>query len=99
MNSPVFISYSSKDRDPVMEVVEALRISGISVWVDEGNIHAADLWSEQIVEAIKHCQVMIVIVSENSINSHNVVKEVMLASENKKSLLPGKSTSHWRCSS
>ncbi len=88
MNSPVFISYSSKDRDPVMEVVEALRISGISVWVDEGGIHAADLWSEQIVEAIKHCQVMIVIVSENSINSHNVVKEVMLASENKKSLLP-----------
>ncbi len=72
----------------VMPVVDSLRGNGISVWVDEGNIHAADLWSEQIVEAIAHCQVMVVMLSQNSTGSHNVVKEVMLASEQKKALLP-----------
>ena len=88
MGAEVFISYSSRDRDRVMPVVESLRGNGISVWVDEGNIHAADLWSEQIVQAIADCRVMVVMLSQNSTDSHNVVKEVMLASEQKKALLP-----------
>ncbi|MAE31116.1 MAG: hypothetical protein CMO43_05920, partial [Verrucomicrobiales bacterium] len=88
MNAEVFVSYSSLDRDCVMPVVESLRGNGISVWVDEGNIHAADLWSEQIVQAIADCRVMVVMLSQNSTDSHNVVKEVMLASEQKKALLP-----------
>ncbi len=88
MSAEVFISYSSYDRDRVMPVVNSLRSKGISVWVDEGNIHAADLWSEQIVQAIADCRVMVVMLSQNSTDSHNVVKEVMLASEQKKALLP-----------
>jgi hypothetical protein len=88
MSAEVFISYSSFDRDRVMPVVDSLRSKRISVWVDEGNIHAADLWSEQIVQAIADCQVMVVMLSQNSTDSHNVVKEVMLASEQKKALLP-----------
>ena len=81
MGAEVFVSYSSQDRDRVIPVVEYLRSSGISVWVDEGNIHAADLWSEQIVQAIAGCRVMVVMLSGNSTDSHNVVKEAMLASE------------------
>ena len=88
MSAEVFISYSSLDRNRVMPVVESLRGNGITVWVDEGNIHAADLWSEQIVQAIADCRVMVVMLSQNSTDSHNVVKEVMLASEQKKALLP-----------
>ena len=88
MSYEVFISYSSQDRDRIIPVVQYLRNSGISVWVDEGNIHAADLWSEQIVQAIADCRVMVVMLSVNSTDSHNVVKEVMLASEQKKPLLP-----------
>ena len=88
MSAEVFISYSSLDRDRVMPAVESLRGNGITVWVDEGNIHAADLWSEQIVQAIADCRVMVVMLSQNSTDSHNVVKEVMLASEQKKALLP-----------
>ena len=88
MGAEVFVSYSSLDRDRVMPVVESLRGNGISVWVDEGNIHAADLWSEQIVQAIADCRVMVVMLSQNSTDSHNVVKELMLASEQKKALLP-----------
>ena len=71
MGAEVFISYSSLDRDRVMPVVESLRGNGISVWVDEGNIHAADLWSEQIVQAIADCHVMVVMpVSYTHLRAH-----------------------------
>ena len=77
MSAEVFISYSSFDRDRVMPVVDSLRSNGISVWVDEGNIHAADLWSEQIVQAIADCRVMVVMLSQNSTDSHRFTYEIV----------------------
>ncbi len=88
MNEDIFISYSRKDNDRVIPIVRQLREEGYSVWLDEGQIEAAALWAEQIVEGIKSCRVLLFIISENSINSHNVLKEVMLASELEKAILP-----------
>lgn len=56
--------------------------------MDEGGIDAATLWSEAIVEAINECKVLIMMVSRHSTDSANVVKEVMLASESSKIILP-----------
>ena len=56
--------------------------------MDEGGIDAATLWSEAIVEAINDCKVLIMMVSRHSTDSANVVKEVMLASESSKTILP-----------
>ena len=72
MPDEVFISYARSDREKVMPVVDILRGTGISVWVDEAKIDAATLWSEEIVDAINNCKAMV----------------VMLASENKKKILP-----------
>ena len=88
MKPDVFISYSSQDFSRVMPLVNRLRSTGISLWVDEGNIDAATLWSESIVDAIAECTVLIMMVSLHSTSSHNVVKEVMIASESKKTILP-----------
>ena len=88
MNAEVFISYSSQDYERVIPIVNRLRAVGVGVWVDEGNIDAATLWSESIVEAIAECHVLIMMVSSHSTDSHNVVKEVMIASEGKKTILP-----------
>ena len=88
MSVEVFISYSSQDYDRVMPLVDRLRSAGAAVWVDEGNIDAATLWSESIVKAINECRVLIMMVSSHSTDSHNVVKEVMIASEGKKTILP-----------
>jgi Tol biopolymer transport system component len=88
MSTEVFVSYSSQDYERVMPLVDRLRAAGIGVWVDEGNIDAATLWSESIVEAIAECRVLIMMVSTHSTDSHNVVKEVMIASEGKKTILP-----------
>ena len=88
MNAEVFISYSSQDYERVIPIVNRLRTVGFGVWLDEGNIDAATLWSESIVEAIGDCSVFVMMVSSYSVASHNVVKEVMIASEGKKTILP-----------
>lgn len=88
MSSEVFISYSSQDHAQVRKIIDRLRKAGVSVWMDEGCIDAATLWSEAIVEAINECKVLIMMVSKHSTDSANVVKEVMLASESNKTILP-----------
>ena len=88
MNTEVFVSYSNQDYERAMPLVERLRSAGVAVWIDEGGIDAATLWSESIVEAIAECKVLIMMVSSHSTDSHNVVKEVMIASESKKTILP-----------
>ncbi|MGB0550870.1 MAG: TIR domain-containing protein, partial [Limisphaerales bacterium] len=46
------------------------------------------MWSQEIVAAIRNCKVLILAISENSADSENVVKEVALASEGRKRILP-----------
>ena len=88
MSTEVFVSYSSQDHAQVSKLVERLRNADVSVWMDEGGIDAATLWSEAIVEAINDSKVLIMMVSRHSTDSANVVKEVMLASESGKTILP-----------
>ena len=46
------------------------------------------MWSQEIVAAIRDCKVLILAISKKSGNSENVVKEVALASEGRKRILP-----------
>jgi adenylate cyclase len=88
MPHDVFISYSSKDRDTAEQLVHLITSSGISVWIDKSGIDVATSWSSEIVDAIDNCKAMVVLLSRNSIASVNVVKEVSLAAEQKKKILP-----------
>jgi len=88
MSAEVFVSYARTDRERVMELVERMRSAGIGVWVDEGGIHGASLWGQEIVDAIDASKVMILMISDSSITSDNVVKELSIASEDKKPILP-----------
>ncbi len=84
----IFISYSSKDHEQAEQLSELLISAGLSVWIDKQGIQAASSWSEEIVHGIDSCSVFIIILSPNSTQSHNVVKEVSLASEKRKKILP-----------
>ena len=88
MASEVFISYASQDRARILNLVERLRAAGVSVWIDQMGIEGATMWSQEIVAAIRSCKVLILAISENSAGSENVVKEVALASEGRKRILP-----------
>jgi TolB-like protein len=86
--SDIFISYSSKDRDQAELLTELLASAGLSVWIDQSGIEAATSWSEEIVNALDGCKAFIVMLSPNSIESKNVVREVALAFEKNKKILP-----------
>jgi tetratricopeptide (TPR) repeat protein len=84
----VFISYSREDQQQVLKLVEYLRGQGLAVWMDESDIHGATIWTKEIVEAIRACDLFILAISSHSTGSKNVVKELALASEREKIILP-----------
>ncbi len=86
--SDIFISYSSKDREKAEQLTELLASAGLSVWIDQSGLDVSTSWSAEIVDAINNCHAFIVLLSPNSIESHNVIKEVSLASEKRKKILP-----------
>ena len=88
MSADVFISYAAKDRDRVALLVEGLQQAGVSVWIDMAGIEVAAMWSKEIVSAIRECKVLLLSISQHSTQSENVVKELALASERKKTIIP-----------
>ena len=88
MSAEVFISYAAKDRERVAKLVEGLQQAGVSVWIDMAGIEVAAMWSKEIVSAIRECKVLLLSISPQSTESENVVKELALASERRKKILP-----------
>jgi len=88
LSAEVFVSYASEDRERILDLVESLSGAGVSVWIDQMGIEGATMWSQEIVEAIDGCKVLILAISQQSTESENVVKELALASERRKKILP-----------
>ena len=88
MSPDVFISYSREDQQQVNRLAGYLREQGLNVWMDETDIHGATMWTEEIVEAIHGCTLFVLAISSHSTDSKNVVKELALASEREKKILP-----------
>ncbi len=84
----LFISYSKANRDQALALADELRGRGFSVWIDQGGIRGAKEWSAEIVEAINACSTLLLLISPQSIASRNVAKEVHLASEKGRNILP-----------
>lgn len=83
----IFISYSRRDIDRVMPLIDYLKSNGSSVWCDQ-DIAGADEWAQDIFDAIRNCQICLVMLSGASARSDEVRKEVSLAAEEKKKFVP-----------
>jgi predicted ATPase len=88
MPADLFVSYARKDREQVLPWVRQLQEAGVSLWLDERDIDAAHLWTTEIVEAIRACKVLLLMLSPASASSEHVVREVTFALEQHKPLLP-----------
>src|SRR5581483_1575525 len=84
----IFISYSRKDSAQALELAERLRAEGMGVWIDQHGIDAATSYSHEIVQALDEARAMLVLLSQSSIESHSVIRELTLAFEAKKAILP-----------
>jgi adenylate cyclase len=86
--SDIFISYSRKDSEQALALAERLRSEGMGVWIDQHGIEGAEQWATEIVEGIRACNTFIILLSQSSIESENVLRELSLASEKRKRVLP-----------
>lgn len=86
--SDVFVSYSSRDREHVLEIVKQLQSIGITVWLDRHKIDGGQNYGEQIVQAIRGCKVLMLMCSNNSMRSREVKQEIQLAWNYQRPYLP-----------
>jgi hypothetical protein len=84
----VFVSYSSKDSSRVDRIVGALEDRGRTCWMAPRDIPpGVPSWAEPIVSAIASSKLMLVLLTEHSIPSVDVLREVTLAADEKVPLL------------
>ncbi len=66
--SKIFLSYSSKDRQPVERLAEKLKAQGFEVWTDREILPGED-WQSAIETALDQASVFLFILSENSLGA------------------------------
>ncbi len=73
---PAFLSHSSKDKPFVRKLYDSLAVKGVTTWLDEKNLKPGDNLHDSISEGIKYYDKLILVCSENSLNSWWVEKEL-----------------------
>jgi hypothetical protein len=84
----LFVSYSHKDKKRVEPIVSLMETMGRRVWMDRTDITGQAGWAGQIVRAIRECRAVVLMASPNSYSSDQVVRELYLAMNHKKTIVP-----------
>jgi len=84
----IFLSYSRADSEFVLKLARDLRSAGANIWLDQLDIPTGKRWDLAVEEALTHANHLIVILSESSVASNNVMDEVSYAIEQKKMIFP-----------
>jgi hypothetical protein len=84
----VFISYSRQDAQIIDRLVRDLEAAAIKVWIDREDIPGGAKWRRQIVDAIEGADAVLVALSPSAAVSDNVQKELGIAEEAKKPVIP-----------
>src|SRR5512139_222192 len=84
----IFVSYSRKNHEKVDQIVKRLQADGFEVWIDRQDLAGGQAWREEIVVAIDTAYAFLLVLSPASAASRNVLKEVNLADDSKRSIIP-----------
>lgn len=84
----IFISYVEEDSYLTQQLAEGLEAAGYSVWYYERDGAPGASYLLQTRAAIEQCQVVILIISPNSVTSEQVTLEVVRAHESNKHFIP-----------
>lgn len=90
MKYDVFISYSRKDQIIVDEICKLFDDNSISYWLDTNKIHFGSEFMADIVDAIEESTITLFISSSSSNKSIYTAKEVALAFNAGKYIIPYK---------
>ena len=76
MDKNVFICHSSDDHDFVIQLAEKLKKDSIEVWIDDWEIDVGDSITQKVNEGLHKAGFFLIILSEHSINSDWVAREL-----------------------
>lgn len=92
MEKKIFISYSSKDVTIANQMVAYLEDNGCVCWIAPRNITSGQDYTDMINDAINDCDGLVMIMSDNSVKSQWVKKELSTAVSYNKTIIPFKIT-------
>lgn len=84
----VFFSYSRNDAEKVDRVCNLLEQMEIPYWIDRNGVFSGSNFKELIVKAISSTDIVLFMSSEDSNRSLNVAKEISIADQYRKTIVP-----------
>jgi TPR repeat protein len=84
----LFVSHVSEDRAAALQIVDELERRGVSCWIAPRNVQPGHPFDDEIVSALDHCRAMLLIFSEHCNESEYIRREVTVAGENRKVIIP-----------
>lgn len=88
MSYQVFISHSTRNVEVASAMKSFLEGQGIRCWKAPEDIPAGTVWSTGIMRGLKECPIVVLIFSRDADDSTNVLKEIALADNFKKIIVP-----------
>ncbi len=84
----VFISYQNADRELTEQLARGLEAAGFATWYYDRDSRVGFNYMEYLTEVIVGCQAMVLLISPHSVQSRQVEREVIRASEENRHILP-----------
>jgi class 3 adenylate cyclase/tetratricopeptide (TPR) repeat protein/predicted transcriptional regulator len=84
----IFISHAERDAALVRELANSLEAAGFPTWYFERDVVPGTSYLVQIAQAIEQCLAVVLVVSSCTLDSDQVAKEVVGASESHKPFFP-----------
>lgn len=84
----VFASYSRCDKDAVLPICKELQLRNTDVWIDLEGVYHGQNFKEVIVDAIEKSSIVLFFSSKDSNASHYVQREIAVAVETRKHIIP-----------
>jgi hypothetical protein len=87
MGSDLFLSYCRADRQLAEQFVRTATARGVAVWFDE-HIEGGQDWRQKIVDALGSARALVILFSDHSNDSGQLIKELAVADSLRKRVIP-----------
>ncbi len=82
----IFVSYSHRDSEKVLDTIRPIHEKHYRLWYDEG-IPAGSDWPRNIAEHMRDCRMVLFFLSRTALESPNCLSEITTAARQKKTIL------------
>jgi TolB-like protein/Tfp pilus assembly protein PilF len=82
-----FVSYASQDAAVANAIVAAIERNGLRCWIAPRDVPPGALYADVIIRAINGTKVLVLVLSENSVSSPHVGKEIERASAKQRPII------------